>query len=359
MTSCILIVSGYSGYMKLTLQTQLIPDADQTIALKATVERFNEAANWVSGQLFEAGVTNKRKAQQLVYRELRDRFLLTAQTAILVIHHVCEALKRDRSIRPVFRPHAAITYDARVLRFIGLDKVNLWTLAGRLVIPILMGSYQAERIGHARGQCDLILREDGQWFLMVTIEVPEATPLDPQGFIGVDLGIANLAATDDGETFSGDDVEKCRRKYHRTRRSKESRYRKDVNHCINKRIVEKAKGTASTIGVEDLAGISGRTTARKADRSRMKGWAFFQLRAFMTYKAALAGIPVIPVDPRDTSRTCSACGHCEKKNRKTRDIFECKSCGFALRASKSGRDSSASPQALAVGLLPESMAVHA
>src|SRR5258708_40374035 len=106
--------------MKLVLKVKLVPDAIQAHALRGTVERFNEAADWAADELFVRGVTNKRVAQQLLYRELRDRFALTAQTAILVIHRVCEALKRDKTIRPQFRKHAAMTYDARVLRFIGL-----------------------------------------------------------------------------------------------------------------------------------------------------------------------------------------------------------------------------------------------
>lgn len=336
--------------MKLVLQTRSVPDTAQDAALRATVERFNEAANWVAGELFARGVTNKRLAQKLVYRELRDRFALTAQTAILVIHRACEAYKREKSIRPAFREHAAITYDPRVLRFVGLDRVNLWTLAGRLVIPVLIGKYQAERFGSAKGQCDLSLRRDGKWFLLVTVDIPDGTPIDPGGFIGVDMGVVNLAVTDDGETFIGEGVEACRRKYQRIRkscqkagtksakrklrevRSKEGRYKRDTNHVISKRIVAKAKDTGRAVAVEDLTGISGRTTVRKAERSRMKGWAFSQLRSFLTYKAMLAGIPIIAVDPRDTSRTCSECGHCERANRKSRDEFACRRCGSSLDA---------------------------
>jgi hypothetical protein len=36
-----------------------------------------------------------------------------------------------------------------------------------------MGKYQAERFGWAKGQCDLVLRRDGKWFLLVTVDVPE------------------------------------------------------------------------------------------------------------------------------------------------------------------------------------------
>ena len=138
--------------MKLAVQVQLVPDKAQDAELRRTVERFNEAANWVAGELFARRISNKRRAQKLVYRELRDRFQLTAQTAILVIHRVCEAYKPDKDKQPKFRKHVAITYDARVLRFIGIDRVNLWTLAGRLVIPILIGKYQAEQFTHAKGR---------------------------------------------------------------------------------------------------------------------------------------------------------------------------------------------------------------
>ena len=113
---------------------------------------------------------------------------------------------------------------------------------------------------------------------------------------------------------------------------KEAAFRRDTNHVISKRLVEKAEGTGKAIAIEDLEGIGDRTTARKADRSRLKGWAFYQLRRFIAYKAALAGVPVIAVDPRDTSRTCSECGHRERSNRKTRDEFECRHCGFGCEA---------------------------
>src|SRR6266487_79023 len=53
---------------------------------------------------------------------------------------------------------------------------------------------------------------------------------------------------------------------------------------------------------------------------------------FLSYKAALAGIPLRVVDPRNTSRTCSACGHCEKANRKSQASFLCRECGMSMNA---------------------------
>lgn len=351
MRSCLLIVFGYSGRMKLTLQVQLVPDEGQSKALRETVERFNDAANWVAGELFERQVTNKRVAQQLVYRELRDRFALTAQTAILVIHRVCESYKRDKAKRVSFRKHAAITYDPRVMKFIGLDRVNLWTLAGRLTIPILIGGYQAERIGNAKGQCDLVLRKDGKWFLIITVDVPEATQIPATDFIGIDLGLAKIATDSDGTTHSGKPVEDVRRKHNLQRKrlqkkgtkgakkklkrvaGKESRFKKHQNHCISKTIVETAKGTGRGIAVEDLSGIRDRLPAwGRGARNRLSGWSFGQLVAFLTYKAQLAGVPIELVDPRNTSRTCNECGHCDKANRTSQEKFLCVSCGHRANA---------------------------
>lgn len=62
------------------------------------------------------------------------------------------------------------------------------------------------------------------------------------------------------------------------------------------------------------------------------GWAFFQLRSFVEYKAKLAGVPVVLVDPRHTSRTCNVCGHCENANRKNQAEFLCQHCGHSSNA---------------------------
>ena len=76
-----------------------------------------------------------------------------------------------------------------------------WTLEGRVLV---LGNYQREQFGYAKGQADLVLRKDGKWFLLVSVNVPDGTPIPK-----VDLGTTNLAVTDDG-AFSGDTVENVR-----------------------------------------------------------------------------------------------------------------------------------------------------
>jgi hypothetical protein len=112
---------------------------------------------------------NKTTLRKRFYYELRERFGLSSQMACLCIRNVAGTYKRDKSILPVFRANAAMPYDSRILSFKGIDKVSILTLEGRLIIPFVMGKYQRERFSLAKGECDLMQRKDGKWFLLVTI----------------------------------------------------------------------------------------------------------------------------------------------------------------------------------------------
>lgn len=339
--------------MKLTLQLQLLPNAEEEPVLLATMERFNEAATFAAEVGFEAEVYSQPSIHKLCYREIRERFGLSAQMTVRAIGKAVEAFaamkKKGIKVRPVFKPRGAVTYDERILGFKGLDKVSLWMLTGRMVLPLVYGEYQSRRFDRIKGQCDLVHR-DGKFFLFATVDVPEDAPIDPVDFLGVDLGIVNIATDSDGESFSGEGVERIRRRHHRNRKGlqtkgtkgakkrlrklagREARFRRHTNHVVSKTIVSKAKDTGRGIAVEDLNGIRDRTTVRAKDRARHSGWSFFQLRSFVEYKAALAGVPCIAVDPRNTSRACSVCGHCEKANRKSQGSFVCLHCGYSANA---------------------------
>lgn len=330
---------------------KLLPTAEQHQALLDTMHVFNEAANFVTSVAFAEKTANKFELQKIVYGELRTIYKLPAQLAIRCISKASEAYKRDKSIQPTFKPEGAVTYDERVMSFKGLTRVSLLTLAGRVLIPFLIGNYQATRMDAIKGQADLLYRK-GIFYLAVTLDIPIPEPADASNTLGIDLGIINLATDSEGEIFSGETVEK-NRKRHSTLRQRlqkrgtksakrhlkklsgcESRFKKNTNHVISKRIVQKAKANRQAIALEELRHIRQRTerTVRHSQRAKHSSWAFGQLRFFLSYKAALAGVPLRVVDPRNTSRTCSMCGHCAKENRKNQAAFVCQSCGLSMNA---------------------------
>ena len=83
---------------------------------------------------------------------------------------------------------------------------------------------------------------------------------------------------------------------------KESRFVNDVNHCVSKAIVKKAKRTEHGIALEDLTGIRERVWIRKPQRTQLHSWSFADLGSKIAYKAEMYGVPVVYVDPRNTSR---------------------------------------------------------
>src|SRR5712692_3666414 len=258
--------------MKLTLAIKLAPGLEQHAALLATLERFNAACNAIAEVAVREHMANKIALQKIVYYDVRARFGLSSQMTVRAIGKVVEAYKRDKTIRPTFRPHGALTYDERIMSWKGLEHVSLLALDGRHLVACHFGAYQQARRDSLRGQADLILR-DGVFYLYATLEVADVQTIDVDDFLGVDLGIVNIATDSDASVYTGEGVEQRRRTFAHRRRSlqrrqtrsakrklqslrrKQARFQRDSNHCISKALVRTAKDTARGIALEDLQGI--------------------------------------------------------------------------------------------------------
>ena len=305
--------------MKQTLLVKLAPTPGDHAALLRTLEAFNAACNAIAEVAYEQRVANKLRLQPLVYYDIRDRFGLSSQMTIRAIAKVSEAYKRDRKIKPTFRSHGAMAYDQRICSFPTPDRVSLLTLDGRAGVPFRCGVYAEGMLQRTRGQCDLLYRKrTNTFFLAITVDVSAPTPDEVGDFLGVDLGVITLAATSDGEFLNRSTgpkhahLNQVRARYSRFRQKRqkkgtksakrllrkrsgrEKRFARDINHCLSKAIVRTAQGTARGIALEDLTHIRTRAkqTVAKRQRRVLHSWAFFQLRAFIAYKAALAGVPV-------------------------------------------------------------------
>jgi putative transposase len=114
--------------MKQTMLLKLAPTPEQHQALLDTMHAFNAAANYVADIAFSEKSANKFDLQKLVYAELRTTYRLAAQLAIRAISKASEAYKRDKSIKPTFRPEGALVYDSRIMAFKGLSTVSFTTL---------------------------------------------------------------------------------------------------------------------------------------------------------------------------------------------------------------------------------------
>jgi putative transposase len=336
--------------MKLVAAVKLLPTPAQARCLTATLARCNAACNWLAETAWNTKTFGQYALHKLCYAECRKRFGLTAQAAVRCIAKVADAYKLDHDTQRFFREDAAQPYDDRIIRFVQDGAaVSLWTLEGRMVVPIVMGEHQKRLMAFRKGEVDLCFVR-GKWILAATCDIPETEGFQAEDWLGVDLGIVSLAVDSDGKTYTGADVERVRR-HHQKRRDglqkrgtkaakrrlrklsgKQARFQKHTSHCIAKALVQDAERTGRGIALEELKGIRSRVTARSNQRARLGNWGFAQLGAFIAYKAKRAGVPVVFVDPRNTSRECRKCGCIDKKNRTNQATFSCVSCGHQAPA---------------------------
>ncbi|MEV4245943.1 transposase [Streptosporangium canum] len=358
--------------MKLVVQVRLLPTPEQAAALEATLGAVNEAATWVSALAHHQRVFRNYDLRRHAYGQIKDNYGLAAQAAQHVIKKVTDAyatlhanLRNGQAGRPgsarreralakpiVFRPGAAQPFDDRCLSWrLEARTVSIWTTCGRMKSVAFAAS--ADQLmtlaAYHKGESDLLYR-DGRWFLIATCDIPDRPVATPDGFLGVDLGIANLATTSGGVRHSGKGLNAVRHRHRelrrrlqakqtksakrllRKRRRKEARFAANTNHTIAKRIVTAATRTGQGIALEDLQGIRDRVRLRKPQRVTLHSWNFRQLGRFVVYKARRAGVAVVYVDPAYTSQGCSACGHIDRRNRPDQETFRCTSCGFAEHA---------------------------
>ena len=332
--------------MRLITKIKLQTNSEQKLLLKQTLDVCKKACVFVSSVVFLSSTKNKYDLQKLLYHEVKEDFNLSAQTTILCIQKVTNDYQSKHFTQRHYKKNSAMPFDDRILT-INLNKndVSIWTLNGRQKMSFACSKEQLELLKKRKGQSDLII-QNGEFFLLVGYEKEESKKIIPDDFLGVDLGIKQIAYDSDGKSYSGDLIEKNRQKYMKQRkdlqkkgtknskrklckiRKKEKNFRRSINHKIAKELVLKAKGTNFGIALEDLKGIRKKTTVRKKNRNKHSSWSFGQLRAFIEYKAKLNGVEVIFIDPKYTSTTCPKCTSINKKNRKSQEEFYCIKCNY-------------------------------
>ena len=189
-----------------------------------------------------------------------------------------------------------------------------------------------------------IVRKNGKYYVALVCEIEKPQVTLTNKVVGIDLGVAHLAITSDGEFFDNHKYlrksEKqlkrlqrivSKRKKGSNRRRKAVRLlakkheqianqRKDRNHKISRILVDRY----DLIVFEDL-NIKGMVKNKHLAKS-IHEVAWKQLIEFTTYKAENAGKVVKLVDPRNTTQICSSCGAIVKKTLAERE-HRC-DCGY-------------------------------
>lgn len=220
-----------------------------------------------------------------------------------------------------------------------------------------------------------IVRKADGWYVSLACEIGDPVKLPVTGStIGIDVGLAALITTSDGEQIAPPKhyrkmQAKFRRQQRKVSRRKKGggmrrkavkilakqhqvveRQRKD---CLNK-IVFNLVQNHDRIAVEDLK-ITNMVKNRSLAKSILDaGWGYF--KDHLRFKAACAGREVAMVNPAYTSKMCSNCGTIKEELSLKNRVYVC-ACGlrldrdinaainirdkaFKIPAGRAGRDSS-------------------
>lgn len=288
---------------KIVITVKLVADRHVTDDLIATLRVCNAAANQVAEVAWDRHIFRNYSLRSVTYGDVRSRFGLGAQAAQHTIKKVADAYnsgrpEHRRTRQRSFRWSSAQPFDVRNLSWDVPDgTVSIWTINGRArSVPFVCADWQAMLLEQCPiGESDLLYRK-GALYLYATVDIPDS-PMNahPLGFLGVDLGIVNIATLSDGTKFSGSHVNRVRHQHRRLRgklqqkgtrsakrllvkrSGREARLAKDANHRISKTIVAEAERTGQGIALEDLEGIRDRVRSRKPQRATLHSWSFRQL----------------------------------------------------------------------------------
>ena len=256
-----------------------------------------------------------------------------------VLCHAIRDIKSKKKVKRFNRLWPAFSYqNFRVEKEISGDggaayKVSFPTLEKWVGVPVVVTPYQKKYLelllsGRVKQGSARLVKCGKDWYIHLSLTISVEQERKPEKIMGIDLGLIDLlVASVGGQTlfFSGGELAYIRRHYANLRRKlqksgahkalkelgdKEHRWVTDVNHKISRAVIEFAKSHGVTkIRLEYLTGARWTKQQRKEQREdhgkSLHYWPYNQLRRFIEYKAALAGIQVELVNPDMTTLTCS------------------------------------------------------
>ena len=220
-------------------------------------------------------------------------------------------------------------------------------------VPGLIRCYnQSTKIDGMMKTCTVKRKDMGHYSLYYACIAYEPSPIPykepPNGPVGVDIGIQNIAALSDGTVFPNDRIfpklkrtlEKHQRKFSKTSPGTKAyeRIQTRINHLYEK-IANHRKNSIENISsyivknhshivMEDLS-VKGLRSISK-NRFMTNGYndaSLGKLRRRIEDKASSAGREIILVNPNKTSQMCSVCEDITEKDLSVRQHI-CPQCGY-------------------------------
>ncbi|DBA35185.1 TPA_asm: transposase [Caudoviricetes sp. vir525] len=345
--------------MKTAYKFRMYPNRQQQAQLDVTLETCRH--------LYNTALADRKKAYETegISRSYEDQAaMLTVERKngnFLGIYAHClqDVLRRlDKSFKAFFRRVKA-GEEPGYPRFKGKgwyksftypDSKTGYKLDGSKLTLSKIGSIRIFKHREVKGRiktCTIKKDNLGHWYAILVSEVDDASPIEPNTAIGVDVGLKSLVALSSGETveypryyikaekklavaqrnLSRKKKGSANRRKAKAKVAKISRdvqnHRDEFLHQVSRKLVD----SADLIVFENL-NISGMLKNHHlAKHIQDRAWG--KLIQFTQSKAAKAGKIVELVDARYTSQKCSQCGIIVPKTLADR-VHLCPNCGLEM-----------------------------
>ncbi|NAZ38729.1 MAG: IS200/IS605 family element transposase accessory protein TnpB [Acidilobus sp.] len=329
------------------------PEPEQRQAVLDLMKRYRDALNYSVRVIIANKALSLGKAHKLLYKDLRERFNLSAKIA-------GDCYREAIAIAKAWlrNPRRGKVPTARGLSMWLTHKLSYRVKGDRVE---LIGGYRLRIIGWDRRYDDFPNREarlvfrDGEFTLYVYKHVPRPAEYAPKGVLAVDVNERQIVVGNSRvEVRIETSVERALRyrrlaerlqgkystpKYRAWLRRSGIRRRVRYFHRKAKDIIEDwarrtshmiislAKQSQLAVAREDLTGlVGGLRRLPKDHRVALVMLGYRRLAFWMDWQAEKNGVPLFVVDPAGTSSTCPRCGAelVEAGHRRLR----CPSCGL-------------------------------
>jgi putative transposase len=335
---------------------RLYPTQEQVTLLEESLETCRKTWNFLLRQRKERRENSRREQYHSVFvRKQKNPSLQSVYSHVL--QNVADRL--DKSFRSFFKGIARYPrfksfghYDSFTYPDAYNGSVKLGTSTRKTKIYLSKIGYVPvvvhRDVSVGKNKRATVKREGEKWFVVLEYQVsdvPEPKVVAPKSPVGIDLGLLNIVATSNGETFKP--LAPLKKNLKRLRRLQQSLSRKKKGSKNRRKAVQQVSRLHWRIGMmrrdflhklsrsivnahdffalEDL-NIKGMVRNHSLARSISDaGWN--QLSSFIKYKAERQSKKVVFVSPNNTSTDCSRCGFRKEMDLSVR-TWSCPSCGF-------------------------------
>src|SRR3989344_752894 len=203
-----------------------------------SMKTYSQTINFISDEGYKNKINNRYKLHHLTYYKARDLFNLPSQyiiNAIRVSSQTLKSIKKLKGSKPKYKEYIPLDFDKKTFTF-NKNNVRLTTIKGRIDIPIQIPGYYNKYLDWNYQTARLIYdKKKGESYLHIIFSKNNTEEIIKTGnYIGLDLGINNIAVTSNKHFFNSNKIKQAKIKFRKLRSRLQSKGTKSSKKLLRK-----------------------------------------------------------------------------------------------------------------------------